>query len=57
MAMSIKKLFATDESRTTVIFACGVVSFLAALAVAWVVLRSWKDIGVMAKATIEVRGM
>ena len=45
--MSIKKLFATDESRTTVMFACGVVSFLAALAVAWVVSRSWKDIGVL----------
>ena len=47
MAMGIKKLFATDESRSTVMLISGAVSLLAALAVAVAVWQSWKDIGVL----------
>jgi len=47
MAMNIKKLLATDESRSTVIFAGGAVSLLAALAVAGAVWQAWGEIGII----------
>ena len=46
MAMSIKKLFATDGSRSTVMLVCGVLSLLAALAVAAMVWTAWREVGV-----------
>ena len=47
MAINIKKLFATDESRSTVMLISGIVSLLAALAVAVVIWQRWQDIGVI----------
>ena len=47
MAMSIKKLFATAESRSRVMLISGLISLLAALAVAVAVWQSWSDIGVL----------
>ena len=46
MAKIIKKLFATDESRSTVMLISGLVSLLAALAVAVAVWQKWEDTGV-----------
>lgn len=45
--MGIKQLFATDESRSTVMLVSGFVSLLAALAVAWAVWKAWGGIGVL----------
>ena len=47
MAMNIKKLLATDESRSTVIFAGGAASLLAALAVAGAIWQAWGEIGII----------
>ena len=47
MAIGIKKLFATDESRTTVMLFSGIVSLLAALAVAGAVWQAWGSVGVI----------
>ena len=47
MAMSIKKLFATAESRSSVMLISGIVSLLAALAVAVAVWQEWSDVGVL----------
>ncbi len=47
MATGIKKLFATDESRSMVMLISGAVSLLAALAVAVAVWQSWEDIGIL----------
>ena len=47
MAIDIKKLFATDESRTTVMLVGGIVSLLAALAVAVAVWQEWGSFGVV----------
>ena len=56
MAMGIKKLFATDESRSTVMLIGGVLSLLAALAVAVAVRQAWGSIGIQLgpKRTIGV---
>ena len=45
--MGIKKWFATDESRSTVMLISGILSLLAALAVAVAVWQAWEDIGVL----------
>ena len=47
MAMGIKKLFATDESRSNVMLISGIVSLLAALAVAVAIWQQWDEAGVM----------
>ena len=47
MAINIKKIFASDESRSTIMFFSGVLSLLAASAVAVAVWQVWVDIGVM----------
>ena len=47
MAISIKNLFATAESRSSVMFISGIVSLLAALAVAVAVWQAWSDVGVL----------
>jgi len=47
MAMSIKKLFATGESRSSVMFISSIVSLLAALAVAVAIWQAWSDVGVL----------
>ena len=46
MATRIKKLFATDESRSNVMFVSGIISLLAALAVAAAIWQAWSDVGV-----------
>ena len=45
--MGIKKLFATDESRTTIMLIGGVVSLLAALAMAVAIWQRWNDTGIL----------
>lgn len=47
MARVNRQLFATDESRSTVILVSGSVSLLAALAAAAAVWQAWGDIGVV----------
>ena len=47
MFTGIKKLFATDESRSSVMFVSGVLSLLAALAVAAAIWQRWSDVGVL----------
>lgn len=47
MAINIKKFFATAESRSMVMLASGVLSLLAAVAVAVVIWQRWFDIGVV----------
>ena len=47
MAMGIKKLFATAESRSSIMLISGIVSLLAALAVAVAVWQRWDDTGVV----------
>ena len=46
MAANFKKLFTTPKSSSSIMFLCGVFSFLASLAVAGAVWRGWKELGV-----------
>ena len=47
MAMGIKKWFATDESRSTVMLISGILSLLAALAMAVAIWQRWYDTGIL----------
>ncbi len=47
MAMNIKKLFATDKSRSGAMLLGGVLSFIGALLVAGFVWQRWGELGVM----------
>ena len=46
MAMNIKSLFATPESRTSLMLISGILSLLGSLAVAIVIWQRWNETGV-----------
>ncbi len=46
MAMNIKKLFASPESRSSVMLVGGILSLLGALVVATVIWQRWYELGV-----------